>query len=542
MRWWNNIMENVKDGIRSWLNVQPANPSKINILESLDYEGNAIKNRIWYRGDGNELEQMYRQLAIATARHMFWASRCSPGLEINKIHTGLPALIVDTLSSVTLASLNDFDFKNQQDKEIWEMIEKENKMRKRLEKAVKETLYIGDGAFKVTFDHFVSEYPIIEYYPGDRICPKIVRGRVTEIEFKTVYEHKKRQYVLHEYYGYGYIRYKLTCDDKEVPLDGIPETKNLVNVAFSNYKEGKDGEIMQKGEYMLAVPLMFFESGKWDGRGQSIFDRKIDSFDSLDEAWSQWMDALRAGRSKEYIPDCFLPRNPETGEIMAANPFDNRYIKTESDMHEGAKNVIDLEQPSIPHESYLSTYVTALDLCLQGIISPSTIGIDVKKLDNAEAQREKEKATLYTRNAIVDALQEDLKELVSVSIMAYKEMMMPNGENKPVDVDVSFGEYANPSFESQVETIGKGKTQGIMSIEACVDELYGDSKDDDWKAEEVKRLKAEQGIVDMDEPGIHLEAGQFAVNTGGVEDGSNNREEELSGKQKNGEEAPGTDE
>lgn len=528
MRWWNNIMENMKEGIRSWLNVQPANPSQINIMETLDYEGNAIKNRIWYRGDGNELEQLYQQLAIATARQMFWASKSSPGLEINKIHTGLPALIVDTLSSVTLASLNDFDFKNQLDQETWEMIEKENKMRKRLEKAVKETLYIGDGAFKITFDQSVSEYPIIEYYPGDRISPKIVRGRITEIEFKTVYEHKKRQYILHEYYGYGYIRYKLTCDDKEMPLDGIPETKDLVDVAFSNYKEGKDGEAIQKGEYMLAIPLMFFESGKWEGRGQSIFDRKIDSFDSLDEAWSQWMDALRAGRSKEYIPDCFLPRNPQTGEVMAANPFDNRYIKTESDMHEGAKNVIDLEQPAIPHESYLSTYVTALDLCLQGIISPSTIGIDVKKLDNAEAQREKEKATLYTRNAIVDALQEDLKELVSVSIMAYREMT--GGKNHPIDVDVSFGEYANPSFESQVETIGKGKTQGIMSIEACVDELYGDSKDDDWKAEEVKRLKAEQGIIDMDEPEVSLEAGEFTVNTGGTEDGSDNREEELFGK------------
>ena len=44
------------------------------------------------------------------------------------------------------------------------------------------------------------------------------------------------------------------------------------------------------------------------------------------------------------------------------------------------------DQPSIPHDSYLASYVTALDLCLQGVISPSTLGIDVKKLDNAEAQ------------------------------------------------------------------------------------------------------------------------------------------------------------
>ena len=30
----------------------------------------------------------------------------------------------------------------------------------------------------------------------------------------------------------------------------------------------------------------------------------------------------------------------------------------------------------------------------------------------------------------------------------------------------------------------------IMSIEASVDELYGDTKDDEWKQEEIARLKA----------------------------------------------------
>ena len=45
-----------------------------------------------------------------------------------------------------------------------------------------------------------------------------------------------------------------------------------------------------------------------------------------------------------------------------------------------------------------------------------------------------------------------------------------------------------------------------MSIEASVDELYGDSRDDEWKKEEVARLKAEQGIVtDMEEPAVNLD-------------------------------------
>ena len=74
-----------------------------------------------------------------------------------------------------------------------------------------------------------------------------------------------------------------------------------------------------------------------------------------------------------------------------------------------------------------------------------------------------------------------------------------------IDCDVAFGEYANPSFESQVETVGKAKTQGIMSIEASVDELYGNSRDAQWKKEEVARLKAEQGVVEMKEPALNLD-------------------------------------
>lgn len=501
-------MENVKSGVRSWLNIQPANPTQISITETLDFAGNAIKNRIWYRGDSGELAQLYKQLG--SSRQTFWGAVSSPGMEINKLHTGIPALIVDTLKNIALTGLNDFEFKNKTDEDIWKEIDKENKMKKKFGTAIKDVLSIGDGAFKVTFDKLVSDYPIIEFYSGDEIEFIMNRGRISEIEFKTSYKHKTKEYVLHEYYGYGYIKYKLTLDGKEVPMDGIPQTKGLQDVAFSEYTEDQ-GEVKTKGKYMLAVPVMFFDSSKWKGRGQSIYDKKTDSFDSLDEAWSQWMDALRAGRSKEYIPESLIPRNPDNGEVMKPNAFDNRFIKTDADMTENAKNEISLQQPQIPHESYLATYITALDLCLQGIISPSTLGIDVKKLDNADAQREKEKATLYTRDAIVDALTEDLKELISVSIMAYREFTSPGAVNEPVEVDVSFGEYANPSFESQIETVGKGKQQGIMSIEACIDELYGDTKDEDWKKEEIARLKAEQGIAEMEEPGVNQAAGSFQV-------------------------------
>ena len=76
---------------------------------------------------------------------------------------------------------------------------------------------------------------------------------------------------------------------------------------------------------------------------------------------------------------------------------------------------------------------------------------------------------------------------------------------RSVKCTIDFSEYANPSFESQVETVGKAKTQGIMSVEASVEELYGDTKDEEWKKNEVARLKAEQGISDEQEPALNME-------------------------------------
>lgn len=488
-----SIIDKVNDAVRirvrSWLKLEETSPTMIQINETVDYEINAIRNRIWYRGDSNELEQLYEQMQEYADKYKFWAGKPTPGMEIRKMHTGVPGLIVKTLASVVMADMNDFEIKDAKQAKIWAEIEKDNKFRKMLGNALKGLLFIGDGAFKVSFDSTVSEYPILEFYTGERIEIVYERGRVKEIIFKTVYTEHKRRYILHEHYGYGYVTYELyrDIDGAQVDLTRVKATENLENVKFDK-------------SLMLAVPILIYESNKWEGRGQSLFDGKIDSFDAFDEAWSQWMDALRAGRSKTYIPDCLIPRDPKSGELIKPNAFDNRFIKIDNNLKEAGDNKIDTEQPDIPHDSYMSTYITALDLCLQGIISPSTLGIDVKKLDNAEAQREKEKATLYTRNAIVEALQETLPCVVSVCINAFKTLLGQSLED--VTVDIPFGEYANPSFESQIETVGKGRTQGILSIEACVEELYGDSKDDEWKNEEINRLKAEQGLLELDEPSV----------------------------------------
>ena len=484
------IKTSIASKMRSFLQIYPANGASFVVNELLDFDSNVAVNKVWFRGEAYELSQLYNQLA--DGQFGFWGSVPTAGLEIRKIHTGLPKTIVNTLSGVVVDDMQDVEFGSEANKSLWAEIAKENTFDVIVKSAVSKVLYTGDGAFKISIDTDISQLPIIEFFEADRIQVVRNRGRITEIIFKTAYSTNGNNYYLHEHYGKGYIHYKLkNKEDKPVSLETVPALAGLQDVSWD-------------GDFMMAEYISFYSSDKFEGRGQSIFDAKRDNFDALDESWSQWMDALRAGRTKVYIPENLIPRNPNTGALMKPNNFDNRFIMIASAVTENDNGKIDSKSATIQHDSYIATYITALDLCLQGIISPSTLGIDVKKLDNAEAQREKEKATLYTRQTIVAELQRVLPVLINNIFNVYQTLNKLPLEN--VECDVTFGEYANPSFESQVETVGKAKTQGIMSIEASIDELYGDSRDEEWKKEEVARLKAEQGIVDgVTEPALNTE-------------------------------------
>lgn len=478
------LLDRVRNAMRSFLMIEPAHGASITILETLDHEANAAKNRIWYRGNASELAQLYKQMD--GVQDSFWAAVPTRGMEIRKIHVGVPALTVDVLSSVVVSDMADVRVPEHLTTQ-WKQILTQNRLKELVKRAVSEVLIIGDGAFRLSFDPTVSSEPLIEFIGGDNLEYTIKRGRITEVIFRTLYENGR--YLLREIYGYGYVRYELTQGGKPMPLDSLPETAALTDIHFDD-------------RAMLAVPLMFARSSMFPGRGKSIFDDKTDSYDALDEAWSQWMHALRQSRPTKFLPPNYIPKDPFTGADLLPNPFDNTFVRSEGGMPEGGNSQRpELVQPNIPYESYLSTYITALDIALQGVISPSTLGIDTKKLDNAEAQREKEKTTLYTRNRIVTALQEVLPKVVAATLQLRE--LQDSGRFLEIDLDeieVTFGEYANPSFESQVETVGKGRSQGIMSVEAAVDELYGDTKDEDWKRVEVQRIKAQTGVETMQEP------------------------------------------
>lgn len=484
MGWFKSML--TKAAIK-YLNVQPALTNPITIQEAYTYETNVIRNKLWYRGEPYELDQFFKNISsdpVNKAR--FWSAVPSEDLSIRKIHSGLPAMIADKLSDIVVADLDSIEVTGENDNTLWEEIRKDNKFDDMLGDIIATTLVSGDGAFKLSIDTEISKYPIIEFFDGDKVEYITQRGRLKEIKFYTFYTKNNRQYKLSETYGNGYINYNLyDSNGNEVSLNTLDETRELGNATY-------------KGDFIMAVPLMFFKSPKFEGRGKSIFDNKSDAFDALDEVISQWIDAIRDGRVQKYIPQDLLPYNPETGEIKKPNPFDNRFIAIGTERGENDKNQIEMKQAEIRYEAYVESYSNAIDMCLQGIISPSTLGIDLKKTDNAEAQREKEKTTLYTRGKLVDILTEVIPELVNIILKTNDVLNKKNtGE---YEVSIVFGEYASPSFDAVVETVGKAKTYGVMSIEQCIEEMYGDTWTDEEKEEEIQRIKEQNGYLEAEEP------------------------------------------
>lgn len=486
----------LKGIVLRWLGIEPVqHETKILVHESVTHEADVLKNQLWYRGDPAELEQYYKQLAemetniySTTAKSKFWASVPNGDVRIRKVHSGLPAMLVDKLSDIVANDMLDPEM-DAGLHERWEQFCKENEFTDILVDALQKVLTTGDGAFKLNIDTDLSDQPLLEFFGADKVDYEYKRGKLQAVIFKTEYCSKGTKYQLHERYGKGKVEYKLFGPNgKEYSLDTVPETEGLVNVTFP-------------GDYIMAVPLKIYKSPKYNNRGQSILDKKTDAFDALDEVLSTWVDGMRASRTKQYIPENMVPKDRD-GIPLKPDVF-NPYFVTNGHLAEEDKAKVETVHGDFATAALLESYVTYLDVCLQGILSPSTLGIDVKKLDNADAQREKEKTTMYTRDTIIKQLKVALEKLFDAILRTQDNMLKTMPPEEGYEASFEWGQYANPSFEAQVETLVKAKQGQIMSTEKIVDELYGDSMDEDEKAEEVARIKEEYGGgTAMPEPSV----------------------------------------
>ena len=72
-------------------------------------------------------------------------------------------------------------------------------------------------------------------------------------------------------------------------------------------------------------------------------------------------------------------------------------------------------------------------------------------------------------------------------------------EKKEYEIEIKYNEFANPSFENELQILGPAWVQGEISTKQYVDLLWGDKLDEQGKLEEINWLDEHQKELSLNE-------------------------------------------
>lgn len=470
------------------------------------------QNYYWYKGDADYLgwfytigvmdmglQQIMAQRYRINYKDYFW---CGAYQEkgIKRTHSGLPRLIVDTLVNC-LGTYQAKDIENEKVNEATtnrlNEILKENNFKSTFKKQVAMDLVIGDGAYIVNVSP-EYDYPIIEYIDGRNCSFEYVGDKVKSVIINKNYEWNKQLYECYEkrstkrvydedekkYKTVATIEYNLFCKNgnkgwNQVALDTIPQTKDLKNLEYTNIP------------FMLAVPCIRKMNDETK-RGDSIFKGKIELFDDLDLAISIQSNTIRASVPVEYVDSNLLEKNGN-GEAISPSTYGKQvvYFKGANSYSEDPKGIF-TKFYAIDFSKLSNEIQEQIKKCCVGTIAPSTIGYDISKKDNAEAQREKEKATFQTLKDMQDYEQDVLPRLFTM-VMAVDDLITnQNAIPTKTNIQVMFSDYGTPTRSERMDKYKDAYLQGAMSIDRYIQEVYFDEDKEAQEKEKQALLEAKQ--------------------------------------------------
>lgn len=459
--------------------------------------------KLWYCGDDSELLNFYTDNKVydynknplynRNKQNYFWALSVKE-CDIKRVHDNLAHDIIDTLVNV----IGNFETRSP-DPNIDALIDKiveDNDLRVLVnQQEMPLTLAEGYGAFKYTIDKSMGDTPIIEYYSAENVRFIYKRKKLVGVVFVDYYrDDKNKEYVLLETRRVienssriEFALFRLEKNDlKPVELDTLPDTKDLP----------KEGYQIDGLNDVLATPTIFFYDAQNPEYGRSIYEGKIGLLDDLDQIRSQASQTVRVSTPVEYY-DAESMAFSKNGQPMPPTAFNRQFIAKEP-MRDGNGNVrdksIDTTQPNLDFNSYDVAAEAVRNAILSGILSPATMGIDVSRKDNADAQREKEKVTIMTRNNIIERQIRIVKDVLTKCIMLMEFMKTGQITLQDYEIDVAYDEFANPSMENEIQILGGAYANGLISPEMFVDKLYGTSISDEQKQKELEYLMQQKQI------------------------------------------------
>ena len=487
-----------------------------------DVENKLNEYNVWYTGDAEEILNYYSRATVIdfnydpiytrNKKSYFW-SVSAVEQDIKRTHSGQPRNIVDTLVNIIGVPRIGVGVPGGEleklDKRLQKILKDNHFNRLLTQQARPMTFVQGWGAWKINWDTSFSDTPILLYYRANAVDFVYKSGRLVAIIYKDYFQdEKKHDYVLFEIRrlenGNLYIEKELfkmnpnTDIIQSVPLKSLPQLKDVKpKIEITNFKS------------FLGYPCIIYEDNNADTYGRSIFTGKIDLFDDLDQCLSQSANTVRRSTTLEYFDTMYLEKDDKTGIPKMPHSYDRKYVKFQGsrngDGTTSGTGPVQVTQPQLNFEQYSTEATNILLQIISGIMSPATLGIDIAKKDNAEAQREKEKVTIFTRNTVIEEEGETLRRIANDLLCADEFMRTNKVTCTEYDVNVEYDEFADASFENKLQAVLEGWREGLVSDENAVEFLYGKTWTDDRKKKEVdwireNRKKSEESPFDPNDP------------------------------------------
>lgn len=450
---------------------------------------------LWYEGDSDELLNYYTQkntidynyepFYSRNKRNYFWAIS-STEEDIKRTHSGQPRNIIDTLTAIigepdVKGGNTEIEEKNVVNDNLQEIIEENDFWAIYRQEQLPLTMVEGWGCYKINWDMDLSDNPIIVYYRADNVDFFYQSNRITGIIFKDYYTEGTKRYLVTETRRIEKKNLKVEKEIFEIcggsTGDG-EEVLKKIDFKDLRYFEGVEPNVeITNFNKLLAVPCILFKDTSGDMYGRSLFCGKVDLFDDLDQCLSQSSNAVRKSTPVEYFDSNYLARDENTGLPIQPKAYDRKFIMfkgaTTGDGESASKQPVVVTQPSLNLEQYSTEAMNILLQIINGIISPATLGIDIARKDNADAQREKEKITTFTRKFITSTEIKILKDLFGQVLCAKELMKTQKITKKDYQISIVYPEFADDSFENKITTLGDQLDKGNISYDMYLKKLYG---------------------------------------------------------------------
>ena len=491
--------------------------------------------QVWKTGSGDLIRHFYTNGGNNSGELNYFWQKALPNTI--KRHTGIPKMISNKMGTILFGSDFKVEANVYQDdnaskpnetasKQAQEVIDaltdKCNLLAKFRDMAVKES-WCGHSFIKFNYDLSLSQYPILETFDLTQAEAVVERGVTKAIIFKSYYTKKKSlnsnevdKFRFEETYStnqYGDATienhlYKLEPNGKtkEVDLTTIPETENILPLYTF---EGLKG--------MLA----FHKSNKLPNNefshsvyGASDYEGAIDSFDALDEIYSELAYETRNNKTIRFIPSTMIPKFEDGTTNFDIMGFITAFQQIEGSLDQSAKNELTVQQIQDKTASLIDKFKNALVTAINNAgLSPLALGITgLESISAGESsQRERNRVTLETRkdkinNYWTPFLVEVYTQLIAfnnyliktVGAKQNQKVSVKNLDFETVDITFDFGNYVVENETEVIARWGAAKQSGLASIETGVREIHPEWTDDQV-LEEVTRIKFENNIG-VDDP------------------------------------------